>query len=116
MSFFSTSGRLETGGVPFVSNNPKPTRAEALEYYRRIAMSSQLNIRLFEEVLEVNREQEHYRVITSKEVNKAKHVIVASGFYDISNRSEERRVGNEWVSPCSTRWSPYHKKKTLRQA
>ncbi|HEY9560934.1 MAG TPA: YpdA family putative bacillithiol disulfide reductase [Anseongella sp.] len=86
MTFFSTSERLEIGGVPFVSNNPKPTRAEALEYYRRIAMSSQLNIRLFEEVLEVNREQEHYRVITSKEVYKAKHVIVASGFYDIPNK------------------------------
>src|SRR3546814_8463777 len=32
MTFFSTSERLEIGGVPFVSNNPKPTRAEALEY------------------------------------------------------------------------------------
>ena len=37
MSFFSTSERLEIGEVPFISNNPKPTRAEALEYYRRVA-------------------------------------------------------------------------------
>ncbi|MBD0294628.1 MAG: NAD(P)-binding domain-containing protein, partial [Flavisolibacter sp.] len=37
MTFFSTSERLEIGGVPFVSNNAKPTRSEALEYYRRVA-------------------------------------------------------------------------------
>jgi thioredoxin reductase (NADPH) len=36
MTFFSTSERLEIGNVPFVSNNNKPTRSEALEYYRRI--------------------------------------------------------------------------------
>src|SRR6516162_5058905 len=50
MTFFSTSERLEIGSVPFVSNNVKPTRPEALEYYRRIASSNQLNIRLQEKV------------------------------------------------------------------
>src|SRR5919205_35156 len=40
MTFFSTSERLEIGGIPFVSNNPKPTRPEALEYYRRAAISA----------------------------------------------------------------------------
>src|SRR5690606_38701861 len=85
MTFFSTSDRLEIGGVPFVSNNPKPTRAEALEYYRRIAMSSELKIRLFEEVTEVQREGQLYRVTTSKSSYEAEHVIVASGFYDITN-------------------------------
>ena len=53
MTFFSTSDRLEIGGVPFVSNNVKPTRSEALEYYRRVAESKQLNIHLFETVLNV---------------------------------------------------------------
>ncbi len=53
MTFFSTSERLEIGGVPFVSNNPKPTRSEALEYYRRVAQDRKVNIRLFEEVLDV---------------------------------------------------------------
>ena len=47
MTFFSTSERLEIGDVPFVSNNPKPTRAEALEYYRRVADTFKLNIHLF---------------------------------------------------------------------
>ena len=36
MTFFSTSDRLEIGEIPFISHNPKPTRAEALEYYRRV--------------------------------------------------------------------------------
>jgi len=53
MTFFSTSERLEIGGVPFVSNNPKPTRPEALEYYRRVAGAHKLNVHLFEEVIEV---------------------------------------------------------------
>jgi thioredoxin reductase (NADPH) len=50
MTFFSTSERLEIGGVPFMSLNPKPKRAEALEYYRRVALDYKLNIRLFETV------------------------------------------------------------------
>src|SRR5690606_28738112 len=86
MTFFSTSEKLEIGGVPFVSNNPKPTRPEALEYYRRIAMSNQLNVRLFEEVLDVKRKGEIYQVITSKASYEAVHVIVATGFYDIPNK------------------------------
>ena len=53
MTFFSTSERLEIGGIPFVSNNVKPTRNEALEYYRRVAVAASLKIQLFEEVLSV---------------------------------------------------------------
>lgn len=89
MTFFSTSERLEIGGVPFVSNNPKPTRAEALEYYRRIAMSNKLHIRLFEEVQDVQPEKGisgAYIVSTSKGRYKASHVIIATGFYDIPNK------------------------------
>jgi thioredoxin reductase (NADPH) len=56
MTFFSTSERLEIGGIPFVSNNAKPTRNEALEYYRRVAVSAKLNIQLFEEVTSVQRD------------------------------------------------------------
>src|SRR6478736_4736504 len=53
MTFFSTSERIEIGDVPFVSNNAKPTRAEALEYYRRIAVSNNLRIHLHEAVTAV---------------------------------------------------------------
>src|ERR1700750_2654755 len=55
MTFFSTSERLEIGGVPFMSLNPKPKRAEALEYYRRVAKDYKLNIHLFETVEHVER-------------------------------------------------------------
>ncbi|HYK54987.1 MAG TPA: YpdA family putative bacillithiol disulfide reductase, partial [Flavisolibacter sp.] len=97
MTFFSTSERLEIGNVPFVSNNPKPTRSEALEYYRRVAKDNAVNIHLFEEVTDVkpqetSREEENlqasnsktgYRVKTTKATYTANDIIIATGFYDI---------------------------------
>lgn len=83
MTFFSTSERLEIGGVPFVSNNPKPTRSEALEYYRRVTADNKLNIHLFEEVLSVSDGETFYTIHTSKRTYTAKYIIIATGFYDI---------------------------------
>ncbi len=82
MTFFSTSEKLEIGGVPFVSNNPKPTRAEALEYYRRIALKFELNIHLFEEVISVKKD-ECFEMQTSKGKYQSKNVILSTGFYDL---------------------------------
>ncbi|GAB3935915.1 YpdA family putative bacillithiol disulfide reductase [Mucilaginibacter myungsuensis] len=83
MTFFSTSEKLEVGGVPFVTTNKRPTRNEALEYYRRVALSNNLPINLFEEVQGMAGEGRHYKVVTSKQVYQAKHIIVSTGFYDI---------------------------------
>lgn len=83
MTFFSTSERLEIGGIPFVSNNPKPTRPEALEYYRRVTLANHLPIRLQEEVRDIKRTGEQYEVHTSRNAYTATHVIIATGFYDI---------------------------------
>jgi thioredoxin reductase (NADPH) len=102
MTFFSTSERLEIGNVPFVSNNAKPTRSEALEYYRRVTTSHHLNIHLFEEVKEVQdtgyaledkkglRSASHiphpgsaFSIVTNKSSYTANHIIIATGFYDI---------------------------------
>ncbi|MDB5196799.1 MAG: hypothetical protein JWP88_1170 [Flaviaesturariibacter sp.] len=84
MTFFSTSERLELGGVPFVSNNPKPTRSEALEYYRRVALDAKINMHLFEEVTEVKKQDEGcYTILTNKAAYTAAHIIIATGFYDI---------------------------------
>ncbi len=83
MTFFSTSERLEIGGIPFVSNNAKPTRNEALEYYRRVAVANHLNIHLFEEVKEIKRENEGFVVTTGSQQYQATHIIIATGFYDI---------------------------------
>jgi thioredoxin reductase (NADPH) len=82
MAFFSTSERLEIGGIPFVSNNAKPTRNEGLEYYRRVAISGGLQSKLFEEVIEVKKE-EHFIVTTIKQQYEADNIIVCTGFYDI---------------------------------
>lgn len=85
MTFFSTSERLEIGGVPFVSNNVKPTRPEALEYYRRVALSHRLNIRLFEAVERVQPGGRGYILTTAKGRYEAANIIIATGFYDIPN-------------------------------
>lgn len=85
MTFFSTSELLEIGGIPFVCNNPKPTRPEALEYYRRATTSNHVYIHLFEKVSEIKPEDDIYRVVTNKDEYQAKHVIIATGFYDIPN-------------------------------
>jgi len=94
MTFFSTSERLEIGNIPFVSANAKPNKTEALEYYRRVALAHQLNIRLFEEVKGIKhpnqKKQEsiknkavHFSIKTSKGLYTADYIIIATGFYDI---------------------------------
>jgi len=82
MTFFSTAEKLEIGDVPFVCNKPKPGRDEALEYYRRVALHYKLELHLFEQVLRINRENETYLIRTDKETYAAKHIIIATGFYD----------------------------------
>jgi thioredoxin reductase (NADPH) len=87
MTFFSTSERLEIGGVPFMSLNPKPKRAEALEYYRRVAQDHNLNINLFEKVERVERLQNGaYSIFTTKANYISTNIIVATGFYDIPQK------------------------------
>jgi thioredoxin reductase (NADPH) len=84
MTFFSTSERLEIGDVPFVSNNAKPTRAEALEYYRRVAIHRKLNLKLFEEVENIDKnDDDSYQVQTKKSAYQTKNIVIATGFYDI---------------------------------
>lgn len=84
MTFFSTSERLEIGGIPFVSTNKQPSRTEALEYYRRVATSNNLPINLFEEVTSILPQNNGYSVTTSKATYQAKHIIISTGFYDIA--------------------------------
>ena len=100
MTFFSTADKLEIGNVPFISHNPKPTRDEALEYYRRVAMHWGVNVRLYEQVIEVGsqepgrREKGHtvhgptardITIRTSRGIYRARNIVVSTGFYDIPN-------------------------------
>ncbi len=83
MTFFSTSDRLEIGGVPFISHGNKPNRFEALEYYRRVASSWDLKLKLYEEVKEVVRENGDFSVNTSRGNYHSRAIVLATGFYDL---------------------------------
>ena len=65
MTFFSTSDKLEIGDVPFISHNSKPTRNEALEYYRRVAYHWNVIINLFDFIRDVERIDSYFKIITS---------------------------------------------------
>lgn len=89
MTFFSTAERLEIGGLPFVCLQPKPGRAEALEYYRRVVVHFGLRLHLFEEITAINTcnsiDNKHdtlFSIATTKRNLQARKVIVATGFYD----------------------------------
>ncbi|RZK82265.1 MAG: YpdA family putative bacillithiol disulfide reductase [Pedobacter sp.] len=84
MTFFSTSQKLEIGHVPFTSINNKPNRNEALEYYRRVAESFDLNVNLFEAVQRVKKNANgKFGVLTSKSNYEVTNVVIATGFYDV---------------------------------
>ncbi len=82
MTFFSTSVLLEIGDVPFVSHGDKPTRREALEYYRRVFFTHGLQARLYETVTNVIPAGGGFSVETDKGRYACKNVAIATGFYD----------------------------------
>ncbi len=83
MTFFSTSLRLEIAQIPFISHADKPTRSEALEYYRRLQQVFQLKVNLYEKVDKMQPLGDgHYLISTDKNQYKAHSVVVATGFYD----------------------------------
>lgn len=85
MTFFSTSEKLEMGGLPFMSISHKPTRTEALEYYRRVAKHWQLKIRLYEPVVDLSRKEGLFFTRTAKNQYNSRNIILATGFYDLPN-------------------------------
>lgn len=85
MTFFSTSERLEMANIPFMSIGNKPTRTEALEYYRRIFFHFNLKVNLYEGVETLNKKGDIFEVKTSKVTYQTKKIILATGFYDLPN-------------------------------
>ena len=81
MTFFSTSLKLEIGDIPFISHNDKPTRLEALEYYRRIASHYDLNIKYQLTVKTIEKLGEIYN-INNDDSLLTKNIVIATGFYD----------------------------------
>jgi thioredoxin reductase (NADPH) len=85
MTFFSTSERLEMAGIPFMSIAAKPTRTEALEYYRRVFFHFQLKVKLYEAVQTLQKENDLFQIKTSKGEYQCRKIVLATGFYDLPN-------------------------------
>lgn len=90
MVFFTTPELLEIGGLPMVTGGDKPTRIEALKYYRKGAEHYGLELRLFEKVLRVDGHDGAFTVVTEtasgrEEKYHAKKIVVATGYYDLPN-------------------------------
>ncbi len=85
MVFFSTSDRLEIGDIPFVSHGDKPNRREALEYFRRVKNSWNLNVNTFEEVINIKKDKDIFIVSSNKGKYSSRFIIIASGYYDHPN-------------------------------
>jgi thioredoxin reductase (NADPH) len=86
MEFFSTPELIEIGGYPFPIQNYKPTREEAVEYYRGVAGQEKLHIQLYERVRAVTGAAGDFTVATDKGEHRARAVVVAIGFFDQPNR------------------------------
>lgn len=84
-TFFSTSEKLEIGDVPFITESYKPKRNQALVYYRDVVKRKQLRINSFEQVVKVMKEEEGFHIFTDKQIYKAPHVVIATGYYDHPN-------------------------------
>lgn len=85
MTFFTTPELLEIGDIPMTSLHDKPTRGEALKYYRRVAAHYKLDIRQYEAVDHFTGTDGDFTVKTSKGTYQASKIIIASGYYDVPN-------------------------------
>jgi len=90
MTFFTTSELLEIGGIPFPSPNAKPTRNEALEYYRQVAAYYQLDIRQYHRVERVSGIDGDFTVQTTDRFGrhgelKSRKLALSIGYYDLPN-------------------------------
>jgi thioredoxin reductase (NADPH) len=85
MEFFSTPELIEIGGYPFPVKGYKPTREEAVEYYRGVAQRESLDVRLYERVVEIRGSRGEFTVVTNRGEHRSRHVVVSIGFFDRPN-------------------------------
>lgn len=85
MTFFTTAERLEIGNHPFIGNGHKPTRKEALDYYRRVVENEQLDVRTYTPVTNITKNEANFTVTTPNETHNAKVVVIATGYFDTPN-------------------------------
>jgi len=113
MRFFSTSDKLEIGGIPFISAQPKPNRDEALAYYGRIGEKLKSNLALYESVQCIQGADQDFRVITDKQVHFGRKVILATGFYDLPKMLEVPGELSSKVRHYFSEGHPYAFKNTI---
>jgi thioredoxin reductase (NADPH) len=85
MEFFSTPDLIEIGGYPFPIQGYKPTREEAIEYYRGVAEREKLDVRLYEQVLDVRGSRGAFTIGTTNGEHHARAIVVSTGFFDLPN-------------------------------
>jgi thioredoxin reductase (NADPH) len=85
MTFFTTPELLEIGDLPMTSMYEKPTRTEALKYYRRVADHYKLEIHQYERVASIAGEDNAFTVATSLRTYSTRKIVIASGYYDVPN-------------------------------
>jgi thioredoxin reductase (NADPH) len=93
MTFFTTPELLEIGDMPFSSPNQKPSRNEALEYYRKVADHYRLELRQYQTVSSLTGEDGDFRVTSIDQFARqrsyvARKLILATGYYDLPNYLE----------------------------
>lgn len=86
MTFFSTPERLELGEMPFTSPNVRPTRVEAIEYYRGVARKGGLNLALHNRVLGAELRDDIFHVRAERGEYRARNLVIATGYFDTTNR------------------------------
>lgn len=94
MTFFTTPELLEIGGLPFITPYAKPTRLEALRYYRRVVDTYSLDIAFGETVTDVAPDGDFFRVTSrtdgsqppAERARRGRNVVFATGYYDHPNR------------------------------
>lgn len=85
-TFFSSSEKLEIGDVPFITENRKPKRNQALAYYRDVVRRKDITVHSYEKVTDVEKLSNGiFHIKTSKGEYKTNHVIIATGYYDNPN-------------------------------
>src|SRR5438094_7915383 len=119
MRFFSTPEKLEIGGVPFVASEDKPTRREALTYYRKVAEYFELDVRQYHEVRSVRRSSGGFELAAvhpgapEPETILARNAVYATGYFDSPNPLGVPREELPHVSHFFTEARPYWQQRVV---
>lgn len=114
-TFFSSSNRLEIGGMPFINERQKPVRIQALAYYREVAKRMDLRVHAFEKVEHVAKKEGLFSITTKNQTGDqqqytAEHVVIATGYYDQPNYMNIPGENLKKVSHYFKEGHPYYDK------